>query len=43
MKLQTTCASDKAARIKVSVREKVRREMSINAQREEKRELEGEK
>lgn len=43
MKLQTTCASDKAAHINVSVREKVSREMSISAQREESRELEGEK
>lgn len=43
MKLQTTCASDKAAHINVIVREKVSREMSISAQREESRELEGEK
>lgn len=43
MKLQTTCASDKAAHINVSVREKVSRKMSISAQREESRELEGEK
>lgn len=43
MKLQTTCASDKAAHIKVSVKEKVSREMSISAQREESSELEGEK
>lgn len=43
MKLQTTCASDKAAHIKVSVKEKVSREMSISAQREESQELEGEK
>lgn len=35
MKLQTTCASDKAAHIKVSVKEKVSREMSISTQREE--------
>lgn len=41
MKLQTTCASDKAAHIKVSVKEKVSREMSISAQREESLELEG--
>lgn len=43
MKLQTTCASDKAAHIKVSVKEKVSREMSICAQREESQEREGEK
>lgn len=43
MKLQTTCASDKAAHIKVSVKEKVSREMSISTQREEGWTLEGEK
>lgn len=43
MKLQTTCASDKAAHINVRVREKVSRETSISAQREESRELHGEK
>lgn len=43
MKLQTTCTSDKAAHINVSVREKVSREMSISAQREASSELEGEK
>lgn len=43
MKLQTTCASDKAAHIKVSVKEKVSREMSISAQREESQDLEREK
>ena len=43
MKLQTTCASDKAAHIKVSVKEKVSREMSISARREASWELEGEK
>lgn len=42
MKLQTTCASDKAAHIKVSVKEKVSRKMSISAQREESWDLEGE-
>lgn len=30
MKLQTTCASDKAAHIKVRVKEKVSRKMSIS-------------
>ena len=43
MKLQTTCASDKAARSKVSVKEKVSKEMSISAKREESQEPEGEK
>lgn len=43
MKLQTTCTSDKAAHTKVSVKEKVSREMSISAQREESWELRGEK
>lgn len=37
MKLQTVCTSDKAAKTKVSVKEKVSREMSISAQREELR------
>lgn len=36
MKLQTTRASDKAAHTEVSVKEKVSREMSISAQREER-------
>lgn len=43
MKLQTTCASDKAVRSKVSVKEKVSEEMSISAKREESQEPEGEK
>lgn len=43
MKLQTSCASDKAAHIKVSVKEKVSRKMSISAQREESKKLEGER
>lgn len=40
MKHKTTCASDKAADIKVSVKEKVTQEMSISAQRERCEELE---
>lgn len=36
MKLQTARTSDKAVHTKVSVKEKVSREMSISAQREEK-------
>lgn len=43
MKLQTTCTSDKAAHINVSVWEKVSMEMSISTQREESWELGGEK
>lgn len=43
MKLQTTCASDKAAHIKVSVKEKVSGEMSISAQRDTSEEVEGER
>lgn len=35
MKLQTTCASDKAAHINVSVKERVSSEMSISTQRGE--------